>query len=296
MIVVSAKMGGHGGLNILPQKSWNVYNYDNREKVRRDEEAAAREEQLKQEDARRRDAEFRIEILRQAKRKNLPPSFESGPDLTRPTNDAVTTLPEESNQPQTLDRDSNHINLFEGWNGFQMDGNAGEESGRKDSDRKRKDDGQRDGGKNQKDYGRKDTERNRKDDRRPEKKSRKEEKESVRVPLPEDEKYRLGYGVAGKDVKKPWYLSKNWLDEVKVYVPSEERRSNHRDSSGKTGESSQKKKSLQELREERLKREQEERERARKLLFSSADDSRGKSDAFRQSRAPYYNSGYQNRR
>lgn len=292
-------MGGHGGLNILPQKSWNVYNYDNREKVRLDEEAAAREEQLKQEDARRRDAEFRLEILRQAKRKNLPPSFESAPDLTRSTldaSDAVTSFPEESNQSEALDRDSKHINLFEGWNGFQMDGNTGEESGRKDGSKKRKDDGQRDGGKNQKDYGRKDTERNRKEDGRPEKKSRKEEKESVRVPLPEDEKYRLGYGVAGKDVKKPWYLSKNWLDEVKVYPPAEEKRSNHRDSSGKTGESSQKKKSLQELREERLKREQQERERARKLLFSGADDSRGKADASRQSRAPYYNSGYQNRR
>lgn len=29
-------MGGHGGLNILPQKKWNVYNRDNREKVERD--------------------------------------------------------------------------------------------------------------------------------------------------------------------------------------------------------------------------------------------------------------------
>ena len=29
-------MGGHGGLNILPQKKWNVYNYDNREKVEQD--------------------------------------------------------------------------------------------------------------------------------------------------------------------------------------------------------------------------------------------------------------------
>lgn len=27
-------MGGHGGLNILPQKRWNVYRYDNREKFR----------------------------------------------------------------------------------------------------------------------------------------------------------------------------------------------------------------------------------------------------------------------
>ena len=32
-------MGGHGGLNILPQKKWNVYNYDNREKVMKDREA-----------------------------------------------------------------------------------------------------------------------------------------------------------------------------------------------------------------------------------------------------------------
>jgi len=33
--------GGHGGLNILPQKSWHVYNFDARERVRLDEEAAA---------------------------------------------------------------------------------------------------------------------------------------------------------------------------------------------------------------------------------------------------------------
>ena len=31
-------MGGHGGLNILPQKTWNVYRRDNREKVEKDEE------------------------------------------------------------------------------------------------------------------------------------------------------------------------------------------------------------------------------------------------------------------
>lgn len=30
-------MGGHGGLNILPQKKWNVYNYDNRVKVESDQ-------------------------------------------------------------------------------------------------------------------------------------------------------------------------------------------------------------------------------------------------------------------
>lgn len=34
------KMGGHGGLNILPQKKWNVYNHDNRAIVDRDKKLA----------------------------------------------------------------------------------------------------------------------------------------------------------------------------------------------------------------------------------------------------------------
>jgi len=40
-------MGGHGGLNILPQKSWNVYNRDNREKVRKDQDQYLKEEERK---------------------------------------------------------------------------------------------------------------------------------------------------------------------------------------------------------------------------------------------------------
>eukprot|EP00388_Colpodella_angusta_P007564 GDKJ01021301.1.p1 GENE.GDKJ01021301.1~~GDKJ01021301.1.p1 ORF type:complete len:181 (+),score=45.83 GDKJ01021301.1:19-561(+) len=35
-------MGGHGGLNILPQKKWNVYRRDNRERVIRDKDEASR--------------------------------------------------------------------------------------------------------------------------------------------------------------------------------------------------------------------------------------------------------------
>jgi hypothetical protein len=37
--------GGHGGLNILPHKSWHVWNFEARERVQRDEEAAQAEEQ-----------------------------------------------------------------------------------------------------------------------------------------------------------------------------------------------------------------------------------------------------------
>ena len=37
----SNKMGGHGGLNILPQKSWNVYSQRNRARVAADEAQAA---------------------------------------------------------------------------------------------------------------------------------------------------------------------------------------------------------------------------------------------------------------
>jgi hypothetical protein len=36
-------MGGHGGLNMLPQKEWNVYNNDNREVVHRDEDKMKKE-------------------------------------------------------------------------------------------------------------------------------------------------------------------------------------------------------------------------------------------------------------
>ena len=52
---------GGGGLNILPHKSWNVYNRDNRERVRRDEERARQDE----EDRIRRERAATSELRRQ---------------------------------------------------------------------------------------------------------------------------------------------------------------------------------------------------------------------------------------
>ncbi|KAK7251121.1 hypothetical protein RIF29_34047 [Crotalaria pallida] len=98
-------MGGHGGLNILPQKSWNVYRADNREKVRRDEEEAAREEHLKREQARKRDAEFRLERLRASK--GLAPLIQPQESEARPQE------PEPESEPLSSPN-TGHINLFEG--------------------------------------------------------------------------------------------------------------------------------------------------------------------------------------
>ncbi|CAA2996432.1 Hypothetical predicted protein [Olea europaea subsp. europaea] len=98
-------MGGHGGLNILPQKRWNVYNYKNREQVKQDEEAAAKEEQLMREQARERDTESRLEKLRQAR------CLSSAAHASKPSTATQTVS---SAEPPKSDSDSKHINLFEG--------------------------------------------------------------------------------------------------------------------------------------------------------------------------------------
>ncbi|XP_058224790.1 uncharacterized protein LOC131333957 [Rhododendron vialii] len=213
-------MGGHGGLNILPQKRWNVYNFDNREKVRKDEEEAAKEEQLKREQSRKRDTEFRIEQLRQAR--GLAPLVHQ-PSTAAPT--AAAPAPP-SPEPESKSK-LNHINLFEGIRIFDP-----VEGKKEDEDR---------GGARKK--------------MKVEKK-----KEEVRVVLPEDEKYKLGYGVAGKGVKLPWYLSRRPSDDV-------EREEEVEDEGGKcrVGKSSGKK-TVEEMREERLKREKREKERERALV------------------------------
>lgn len=206
-------MGGHGGLNILPQKRWNVYNFDNREKVRKDEEDAAKEEQLKREQSRKRDTEFRLEKLRQAR------GLASSSSQAAAAAASQTELKPESK--------SNHINLFEGIKIFDPISGGIEGEG---------------------------------DDKRGKfKKLKKEATPAPKVMLPEDEKYKLGYGLVGKGVKLPWYMSKRKNDEANVESGGDDK--GKEDSKGSGG-----KKTLEELREERLKRERREKERARTLL------------------------------
>ncbi|PON93007.1 CBF1-interacting co-repressor CIR, N-terminal domain containing protein [Trema orientale] len=214
-------MGGHGGLNILPQKRWNVYNFENREKVRKDEEAAAKEEQLKREQARKRDSEYRLEQLRAAR--GLAPVIKAAAAAEGP------------NEPQPK---SAHINLFEGIKIF--DPIKGSENERERGD-------ERDGGSKKK-----------------MKLMKKEEAEKTKVVSAEDEKYRLGYGLAGKGVKLPWYLERRGAEEEDgLNVEGGQSNGSSTEEAKKSG---RKKKTMEELREERLRREKREKERERALI------------------------------
>ncbi|XP_059657530.1 uncharacterized protein LOC132304045 [Cornus florida] len=225
-------MGGHGGLNILPQKRWNVYNFDNREKVRKDEEAAAKEEQLKREQSRKRDAEFRLEQLRQAR--GLLPLAQADAESDELESKSEPKL--ESKSEPKLESKSNHINLFEGIKIFDpvTVGVDGEEDDKRGAFKKMK--------------------------------MMKKKEEAPKVVLPEDEKYRLGYGVAGKGVKLPWYLLKPSDDSN-----AESGGDDYTFRKGKEeGKSSSGKKTLEEMREERLRRERREKGRERALVLEKS--------------------------
>nr|GEW34852.1 hypothetical protein [Tanacetum cinerariifolium] len=226
-------MGGHGGLNILPQKRWNVYNFDNREKVRKDEEAAAKDEQIKREQSRKQDTELRLQHLRQSR--GLPPS-------------ASSSAPPDP-KPEPKEANSKHINLFEGIRIFDPSAVV-----KKDVDKSELVLGN--------------------ELRRGLKKMRKEAAEEPKPVLPEEEKYRLGYGVAGKGVKLPWYMNNKQPrddDAVRGRVDNDD------DDDSEMVSRKRKKKSVEELREERLKREAREKERERALLRpkGSLNDRRG---------------------
>ncbi|XP_076937311.1 uncharacterized protein LOC143604838 [Bidens hawaiensis] len=217
-------MGGHGGLNILPQKRWNVYNFDNREKVRKDEEAAAKQEQLSREQSRKRHTELRIQQLRQARGLASASSEPVPVPVAKPD-----PIPEAEPEPK-----SKHINLFEGirfLDPIVINNNNNNKRRMSSGDDKQL-------------------------------KRMKKEVEKVKAVLPEeDEKYRLGYGVAGKGVKVPWYLEKRVDGEERVGGGG-----NGDECGLETVTKSNRKKSVEELREERLKREGREKERERALV------------------------------
>ncbi|GFP83093.1 hypothetical protein PHJA_000452500 [Phtheirospermum japonicum] len=204
-------MGGYGGLNILPRKRWNVYNYENQEKVWLNEEASAKEEQLKREKSRKRDTEFRLEKLRQARG-----LASCGLDQSNDHISSSYAHPEPILEPSKFESDTKHINLFEG---IQILGLIKFSDGKGDE----------------------------------KKRNKKVKKEEVRTVGPEDEVYRLGYGLAGKGVKLPWYMEKRVADEKNVDKDDDE------DEELKEKRKSGGKKTLEELREERLKRERRRR-------------------------------------
>ncbi|KAJ4772533.1 Leukocyte receptor cluster member 1 [Rhynchospora pubera] len=220
-------MGGHGGLNILPQKRWNVYNWDNREKVKRDEEAAAREEQLRLEQTRRTEADLRLQSLRRAR------GLATASASTASTSEPVESAPD-SDDVERKEGDSRHMNLFESLPDFEFLGSVE----RRETKKAKREEA---AGSHKKEHKR----------RREEKEKAKEAK----IIAPEDEKYRLGYGLVGKGVHKPWYLTK---------PASYEASDGDKEASELKGKN--KKKSIEELREERVKRERTEKERERKLL------------------------------
>lgn len=230
-------MGGHGGLNILPQKRWNVYNFDNREKVRRDEEQAAREEQLKRQEARKRDSELRLERLRTAK--GLAPSIPPPQSEPNPSSSASDSEPNPSSDP-------GHINLFEGIKIFDPI----REPQKDDPEAKRR--------------------------KKEEGKPRPKPKPAI-VVGPEDEKYRLGYGLAGKGVQLPWYVQKKPNDDG---VGNDKGESDEGDKRVNKGE--KKRKTMEELREERLKREKKEKDRERALRHGKEQSRRDVYDSRRR--------------
>eukprot|EP00658_Telonema_sp_P-2_P062636 TRINITY_DN5131_c0_g1_i2.p1 TRINITY_DN5131_c0_g1~~TRINITY_DN5131_c0_g1_i2.p1 ORF type:complete len:258 (-),score=74.46 TRINITY_DN5131_c0_g1_i2:270-1043(-) len=91
-------MGGHGGLNILPQKSWNVWNRDNIEKVRKDEKEHAEAEAAKRKQTLDVQFEGKLQELRAKKRKRPSPEKDGydGGDV------GELALPD----------DGGHVNLF----------------------------------------------------------------------------------------------------------------------------------------------------------------------------------------
>lgn len=200
-------MGGHGGLNILPQKRWNVYNFDNREKVRKDEEAAAREEHIRQQQERQKDSEARLAKLRDAalakhKGKATDDETVAGEAHIDETlnNTEKTSLHEEKIQ---------HMQLFNGLISFKKltPGSVRSEEfkGPNEVDKKIF-----------------------RGDKELERLYKRAAKEATRVGKDgveaDNEHYKLGYGCLDRSRKRPWYLTKTSLqDETESDVTNVDR-------------------------------------------------------------------------
>ena len=92
------------------------------------------------------------------------------------------------------------------------------------------------------------------------------EEGGAKVVTEEDEKYRLGYGVAGRGVKLPWYLERRREDVNAVNANANANGGASPRGVAEEGKRSGKK-TVEELREERLRRERREKERERALLM-----------------------------
>lgn len=186
-------MGGHGGLNILPQKRWNVYNFDNREKVKRDEEKAAREEAIERQQARQREAELRLEKLREVAQAKRNGSCEFRVADGEGTAEQPLLGNEQENEVAALAEaeGAKHFNLFE--IAGQPEQGTAKAKGNNDwiNDLKV---GTR-GGLDKQDI----------------RELKKMEKSKDRAP--EDEGYEFGCGLVGKSGKKPWYATKRFMVE-----------------------------------------------------------------------------------
>ncbi|OMJ11275.1 hypothetical protein AYI70_g9834, partial [Smittium culicis] len=69
-----------GQLNILPKKSWHVYNLENRERVLKDEKAHEQEIEKKKIEKIESEREYRLNLLRARAAAALPPSTQLPPD------------------------------------------------------------------------------------------------------------------------------------------------------------------------------------------------------------------------
>lgn len=97
-------MGGHGGLNILPQKKWNVYNWDNRQIVDRDKKAHADKQRQAYEKQREDLLDNKMQVM---KSDGLPSKVQEYRQEEKPVHSLI------NQEMRKMADEQKHINLFE---------------------------------------------------------------------------------------------------------------------------------------------------------------------------------------